>query len=46
MLYTELFIGEESFKLRLTTKASVALEKALGYNPITMLMDILLNFSK
>jgi hypothetical protein len=40
MLYTELIIGDESFKLRLTTKASVALEKALGYNPISMLMDI------
>lgn len=40
MLYTELKIGEESYKLRLTTKASIALEKALGYNPITMLMEI------
>lgn len=40
MLYKELIIGGESFKLRLTTKASVALEKALGYNPISMLMDI------
>ena len=40
MLYTELIIGDESYKLRLTTKASIALEKALGYNPITMLMEI------
>ena len=39
-MYTELIIGGESYKLRLTTKASVALEKALGYNPIAMLMDI------
>lgn len=39
-MYTELIIGGESFKLRLTTKASVTLEKALGYNPISMLMDI------
>jgi hypothetical protein len=39
-MFTELIIGGESFKLRLTTKASVALEKALGYNPISMLMDI------
>jgi hypothetical protein len=39
-MYVELFIGDESYKLRLTTKASVALEKALGYNPISMLMDI------
>lgn len=40
MLYTELIIGGESYKLRLTTKASVSLEKALGYNPISMLMAI------
>lgn len=40
MLYTELRIKDESYKLRLTTKASIALEKALGYNPITMLMEI------
>ena len=39
-MFTELIIGGESYKLRLTTKASVALEKALGYNPISMLMDI------
>lgn len=40
MLYTELYIGGDAYKLRLTTKASVALEKALGYNPISMLMAI------
>lgn len=40
MLYTELMIGGESYKLRLTTKTSIALEKALGYNPISMLMEI------
>lgn len=40
MLYTELNIGNECFKLRLTTRASVQLEKALGHNPITMLMEI------
>ena len=40
MLYTELLIGNDSYKLRLTTKTSIALEKALGYNPISMLMDI------
>lgn len=39
-MYTDLNIGGESYKLRLTTKNSIALEKALGYNPITMLMDI------
>jgi hypothetical protein len=40
MLYTELKIGEESYKLRLTTKNSIQLERALGYNPIGMLMEI------
>lgn len=39
-MYTELIIGGESYKLRLTTQASIAMEKALGYNPITMLMAI------
>lgn len=39
-MFVELIIGGESYKLRLTTKGSVALEKALGYNPISMLMDI------
>lgn len=39
-MFTELIIGGDSYKLRLTTKASVALEKALGYNAITMFMDI------
>lgn len=40
MMYTELIIGGDTYKLRLTTRASVALEKALGYNPISMLMEI------
>ena len=39
-MYIELIIKDESYKLRLTTKNSIALEKALGYNPIAMLMDI------
>lgn len=39
-MYTELMIGNEVFKLRLGTRASIQLEKNLGYNPITMLMDI------
>ena len=39
-MFTELRIGDEAYKLRLTTKNSIALEKALGYNPISMLMDI------
>ena len=40
MLYTELQIGEEIFKLRLTTKNSIMLERSLGYNPITLFMEI------
>ena len=40
MMYVDLIIGGESYKLRLTTKNSIALEKTLGYNPITMLMEI------
>lgn len=40
MLYTELTIKDKSYKLRLDTQNSIALEKALGYNPILMLMDI------
>lgn len=39
-MFTELIINGESYKLRLTTKSSIALERALGYNPISMLMEI------
>lgn len=39
-MYIELIIGGEIYKLKLTTRASVQLERSLGYNPITMLMDI------
>lgn len=39
-MYNELIIGGETYKLRLTTKTSISLEKALGYNPISMLMKI------
>jgi hypothetical protein len=39
-MFTELIIGGNAYKLRLNTKASVALEKALGYNAISMFMDI------
>lgn len=39
-MYTELIINNKSYKLRLTTKTSIQLEKALGYNPLTMLMNI------
>lgn len=37
-MFTELNIGNETYKLRLTTRTSVTLEKALGYNPLTMFM--------
>ena len=39
-MFTELIVGGYSYKLRLNTKASVALEKALGYNAISMFMEI------
>jgi hypothetical protein len=39
-MFSELIIGGNSYRLRLNTKASVALEKALGYNAISMFMDI------
>ena len=39
-MFSELNIKGESYKLRLTTKGSVMLEKSLGYNPITMLIKI------
>lgn len=39
-MFTELIIGGNSYKLRLNTKASIALEKALGYNAISMFMGI------
>lgn len=39
-MYTELIIGDKSYKLRLTTKNSVQLERTLGYNPITLFMDM------
>ena len=39
-MFTELNIGNETYKLRLTTRTSVTLEKALGYNPLTMFMNM------
>lgn len=39
-MFTELTIGNEIYKLRLNTRASISLEKALGYNPISMFMAI------
>lgn len=39
-MYTELTIGKETYKLRLTTRSLVELEKTLGCNPIQMFMGI------
>ena len=40
MLYVELKIGNEVYKLRLNTRTSIQLEKNLGRNPVSMLMDM------
>lgn len=39
-MYIELIINGQSYKLRLTTRGSIALEKALGYNPIALFLAI------
>lgn len=39
-MYTELVIGEDSYKLRLTTKKAVDLEKALGKSPLQLFFDV------
>lgn len=39
-MFTELQIGTETYKLRLTTRSLVELEKSLGYNPLQMFMGI------
>lgn len=39
-MYTELQIGNETYKLRLTTRSLVDLEERLGYNPLQMFMQI------
>lgn len=38
-MYTELMIGNEIYKLRLNTRASISLEKSLGKNPLIILME-------
>lgn len=40
MLYTEITIGEEDYKLRLTTRGIVQLERKLGKNPLQVLMEV------
>jgi len=37
-MYTELIIGGDTYKLRLNTRASIQLEKALGCNPMNILI--------
>lgn len=37
---TNLTIGRNTYELRLNTRASIGLEKALGFNPINMFMAI------
>ena len=39
-MFYELEIGGVVYKLRLTTRALVTIEKELGYNPIQMFMNI------
>lgn len=39
-MFTELEINGEVYKLRLTTRGCVALEKALGLNPLQLFIDI------
>lgn len=40
MNYIEITINGETYKLRLTTRSLVALEKSLGCNPIQIFYDI------
>jgi len=40
MNYTDFVVGNETYKLRLTTRSLVALEKALNCNPVQIFMDI------
>ena len=39
-MFTELTIKGETYKLRLTTKGCISLEKALGCNPLQLFMDM------
>ena len=40
MLYTELAVGDKTLKLRLTTRAVIALEKKLGKNPLSVFTGV------
>ena len=39
-MFTELTINGETYQLRLTTRTSIQLEKALGFNPIDILISM------
>lgn len=39
MLYKDFTVGAEAYKLRLTTRNTVALEKVLGCNPLAIFGD-------
>lgn len=39
MMYTEFTAGEQTYKLRLATRNIVALEKAIGCNPLAIFGD-------
>ena len=40
MMYTEITIGNNTYKLRLNTRTSIDLEKKLGYNPLNLIMEM------
>jgi len=39
-MYKELVVGDKTYKLRLTTMALLNIEKALGYNPISLFINM------
>lgn len=39
-MFIELQIGNETYKLRLNTRASITLEKALGKSPLAVFMEL------
>ena len=40
MLYSSLQVGEKEYKLRLTAKNAIALEKSLGRHPLAVIMEL------
>lgn len=39
MMYTEFIVGDKEYKLRLNTRNTVALEKIIGCNPLSIFGD-------